>query len=175
MLNVMSFTERWLTVICMLTVSNVCVEFPCLSHYSFWCVEADEAWRNVLGVVEEYWSVAIILKNRCPSALLPLLLISRTKAGLHYTAGDWTRYIRRNKTILVCVCVCFQWCWGGRGVCQVVWEIVRWQVWSPQQSVYEDAHIRVFINTEKCVCIHVRDTRNWNCTGTYEKATVPAL
>lgn len=62
-------------------------------------------WRNVLGVVEEYWSVAIILKNRCPSALLPLLLISRTKAGLHYTAGHWTRYIRRNKTILVCVCV----------------------------------------------------------------------
>lgn len=58
-------------------------------------------WRSISGVVKKNAdNNALTLKNRCPSALLPLLFSGQS--WTRYTAGHWTRYIRRNTQ---CLCV----------------------------------------------------------------------
>lgn len=105
-------------------------------------------WRNILGVVEECWGDAIILKSRCPSALLLLLLISRTKLDpLHCWRLDMLH--KKEQTIHVCMFpVVVEWMW----VCQLVSQIIRCPLSGlVPTTVYENSHIRVFIYTGNCV------------------------
>ncbi len=148
MLTVMTSTEIWLLIRCNQSATfgqiiSVFVVLLVLIH------RGKRGWRNILGVVEECWGDAIIiLINRCPSALLPLLSISWTEQDTIWLLSN--DVLHKKQTILVCVCACVLSCaqadvgWsGGLRVCLVS---VRFG---------EKLCILVLIYMEMCVYAHI--------------------
>ncbi len=148
MLTVMTSTEIWLLIRCNQSATfeqiiSVFVVLLVLIH------RGKRGWRNILGVVEECWGDAIIiLINRCPSALLPLLSISWTEQDTIWLLSN--DVLHKKQTILVCVCVCSQLCSGRRG-------LVRWfeslsgecQVW------WETVHLGAHLYGNVCLCSYL--------------------